>query len=269
MPPKGKVTDRLEQQRSNDPVGMAAAEAAAARRLAAAAESAAAEAEAEAAKAAAEAQAAAEAKALADKQLAEELARLRAQAPAVFSPDKTLRADVDTASASQAAHAAPMAIQPGGGVERDYRDVELASLPKRSIKEIKARDREAQKAKEAAARSATATPSKPTGSADAKAKPVAAVVPAPTVGGDAWAINQAKKAQQLKPPTRNRFNLASAPDTKASAKIETSHFYQVRVWACVWACVWTCVRGRRARPEAGRAEARGRARGARLARVAH
>lgn len=227
MAPKAKhpATERLEQQRSNDPVGMAAAEAAAARRLAAAAETAASAAEEEAAEAAKMAKEAAEAKALADKQLAEELARLRAQAPAVFSPEKTLRTGESSGWGRPPKPDVVVDVAPGGAVERDYRDEEIASLPKRSIKEIKARDREAQKAKDAAARSATATPSKATGSApDGAASPAKAALAAPTVGGDAWSISQAKKAQSIKPAIRNKYNLMSAPESKASAKIDKSHF---------------------------------------------
>lgn len=229
MAPKSNL--RVDPRRSNDPVGMAAAEAAAARRLAVAAESAALDAEREAEEAAEAAKAASEAKALADKQLAEELEKLRSAKPQFFSPDRTIRRDPGSSS-----QPAPAVVQQfGGGAERDYREMEISSMPKRSIKEIKARDREMQKAKEAAARNTTGTPIKPTGSADVSPtrrtpamSPVTATLPAPTVRGDAWEITEAKKAAQLKPPAggRNRFDLMSAPDTKVSAKIVGTHVDQ-------------------------------------------
>ena len=221
MAPKSNL--RVDPRRSNDPVGMAAAEAAAARRLAVAAESAALDAEREAEEAAEAAKAASEAKALVEK--------LRSAKPQFFSPDRTIRRDPGSSS-----QPAPAVVQQfGGGAERDYREMEISSMPKRSIKEIKARDREMQKAKEAAARNTTGTPIKPTGSADVSPtrrtpamSPVTATLPAPTVRGDAWEITEAKKAAQLKPPAggRNRFDLMSAPDTKVSAKIVGTHVDQ-------------------------------------------
>ena len=207
-----------------EPSGKAAAELAAAKRLMAVAETAAMAAEQEAAAASLAAQDAAAAKALADQELAEELARIRLQSPAVFSPEKAgLGSPAGGKSRTKASGSDDMNL--GGALDRDYRDAELSSLPKRSIKDIKRadREREAKKAAQAAARTATSTPAKPADSSlSSPAKPP---LPAPTVPADAFHITQAKKAQQIKTPTRNRFNLqGNVVENKASAKIEGSHF---------------------------------------------
>lgn len=155
-----------------------------------------------------------------EQNLAEELARLRAQPPAVFTPAKSSRSTGMSTTLSTIRITHVDDVQIGGAAERDDREAELASLPKRSIKYIKARDREAQKAMQAAARNPTATPPK-SSSSTPRQKSFS-----PNVGGDSFAIAQAKKAQQIKSTSRNRFNLMSAPDNKASAKITSS------TWQC-------------------------------------
>jgi len=139
--------------------------------------------------------------------------------------------------------------------ERHANDKELASMEVRSIKEMRAKDKAwtaaAKVAKEKeAALEATKVKNQEERAAKAKAKAdeaaakkealeamtpaerAAAEMAAPTVG-DTWEVAQAKKATALRkeaqPGTRNRFDLGTAPESKASAKIQGPH-YNVDAW---------------------------------------
>ena len=205
---------------NDDPtLAAAAAEAAAAKRLAEAAEQAAVEAEAEMAKAAALAAEAAQLKVAADVDLESELEKLRMGVgmpePVGYAGGATEKAQVAAdlkALRSGEAPSGPPQLALGGAAERNARDAEMAAIPKRSIKDIKKKDKElAAKAKDTK-----------TGGGGSKSKGKlegnSSLAYTPTVPHDSWQLQQLKKTPQ-KDKARNRFNLMSAPDSKASAKV--------------------------------------------------
>ena len=210
-----------------------AAEAEAAKRLAAAAEETAKEAESIAAAAAAEAIAAAEEAATAERELRqlESVGFRSAAASSVRSPDAgslaggrsdkaqrdwELAALQEAAADDEYASGQKKAGFVSGAGESSQLQSELASIPKRSIKEIMARDR-AQQQQQQQQKGGKRSPGRShRGVSKARTDPPPT---GPRIPVDSFAIVQAKKAKDVRGPSRNRFDLMSAPDTKASAKI--------------------------------------------------
>jgi len=255
-----------------DPVISRSAEAAAAKRLAAAAETAAAEAEKVAEAAAAAAAAAAEEVAAArreyeDLKLATE-ASASASASATATPPPATTPPGRPSPSSAGPGTVSIPPQPRGGfrsppvqdstleyggregggpAERHQIDHEMASLPMRSIKEIKKAEKALLAQQSAAAETATKeaeAKSKLLADRQAKAAKVAEEKAAKEAAKEltpaeleakrlaapnmeSWAVTQAKKSAALLKGSvepRNRFNLTTAPESKASAKIEKPHY---------------------------------------------